>query len=104
MLFLSAATKLLIAPVVLLLVVVVGALALVIGNIIIYKRKQAHLSGLSSAEGRKPLKGQTALHTAAKLVFVFIELSINGTRSCTNIPQCCSTIGSAQLRKKEISA
>lgn len=38
----SPATKLLIAPVVLLLVVVIGALALVIGNIIIRMNAHAH--------------------------------------------------------------
>lgn len=40
--FLFAATKLLIAPVVLLLVVVVGAIALVIGNGITHENTQAH--------------------------------------------------------------
>ena len=38
----SAATKVLIAPVVILLVVVLGALALVIGNIIIHMSTHAH--------------------------------------------------------------
>lgn len=38
----SAATKVLIAPVVLLLVVVLGALALVIGNIIMHMSTHAH--------------------------------------------------------------
>lgn len=38
----SAATKVLIAPVVILLVVVLGALALVIGNIIIRTTTHAH--------------------------------------------------------------
>lgn len=77
LLIFSAATKLLIAPVVLLLVVVVGALALVIGNIILCKNTQAHLSDLSSAESSKQLIGLTALHIAAEEVYVYAKWCIN---------------------------